>query len=279
MTEHKKRSALLCHYCGEERGLPNYCPFCGSHDIYSIGTGTERVSSEVKELFPDARVAIMDSDQVDSSKKLSDMLNKISNKEFDIIIGTQILGKGHDFPDVNLVGIINTDTMLQVPDFRSAERTFHQITQVSGRAGRMCQGKVVVQSYLPEHFAIQKAIKNDLDGFYEQEIEDRKEAFYPPFSILADIKTSSTSKKTAMAEAKQVCSILLDIIKKERMDVIVLGPASSPIEVVNNKFRFHALIKGKSRGTLNKLITIFNKVYKRKRDVRLSIDVDPANLI
>lgn len=279
MTEHKKRSSLLCHYCGEERGLPNYCPFCGSHDIYSVGTGTERILAEIKELFPNARVAIMDSDQIDSSKKLSEMLNKISNKELDIIIGTQILGKGHDFPDVNLVGIINTDTMLQVPDFRSAERTFHQITQVSGRAGRMCQGKVVVQSYLPEHFAIQKAIKNDLDGFYEQEIEDRKDAFYPPFAILADIKTSSSSKKTALAEAKQICSILIDIIKKEKMDVVVLGPVSSPIEVVNNKFRFHALIKGKSRGTLNRLIRIFDKVYKRKRDVRLSIDVDPANLI
>lgn len=278
MTQHKNKGVLLCHYCGAERALPNYCSFCGSHDLESIGSGTERVYEEIKRLFPDARVAIMDSDRIDSKKKLEEILERISNKQVDIIIGTQILGKGHDFPDVNLVGIINTDTMLQLPDFRSSERAFHQIMQVSGRSGRMCNGRVIVQSYLPEHFAVSSAVRNDFEGFYKEEINNREEAFYPPFSVLVDIKLSSSSKKDANAQAELVAQEIGGIIKRYRIDASVLGPSPSPIPLINNKHRFHLLVKGKSRSELNKLVKIFLKDHKRNAKVKMGIDVDPGNL-
>ena len=278
MTEHKKRKILLCHYCGSERSLPNYCGYCGSHDLNSIGGGTERVYAEIKELLPKARIAIMDSDEINTKNKLEDILARIEQKELDIIIGTQILGKGHDFPDVNMVGIINTDTMLQLPDFRSSEKAFQQIMQVSGRAGRMSNGLVVVQSYLPEHYAVQTAVKNDYDGFYDQELEQRKEAFYPPFAFLIDLKFSSSSKKDVEQEAKKVAESILQSIKANKIEALVLGPSPSPIAMINKKFRYHVLIKGKSRGQLNKLLKVFNTSYKRKRSVKFNIDIDPNNL-
>jgi len=278
MTEHKKQNLLLCHYCGAERSLPNYCTYCGSHDVQSIGSGTERIYEEIKTLFPHARVVIMDSDRIDSKKKLEEILDKISKKHVDIIIGTQILGKGHDFPDVNLVGVINTDTMLQLPDFRSSERVFHQIMQVSGRSGRMCQGKVVVQSYLPEHFAVSRAVHNDFEGFYSEEINNRKEAFYPPFAVLVDIKLSSISKKDASSESESITKDILNIINKHKITASILGPSPSPIAIINNKHRYHVLIKGKSRSELNKLIKIFNSDYKRKSKIKINIDVDPGTL-
>ena len=278
MTEHKRKGVLLCHYCGDERALPNYCSFCGSHQLHSLGSGTERIYSEIKQILPDARIAIMDSDQMSGKNKLQEMLSKIEKKELDIIVGTQILGKGHDFPDVTMVGIINTDTMLQLPDFRSAERAFQQIMQVSGRAGRMCSGVVVVQSYLPEHFAVKTAVRNDYDGFYNEEIEQRKDAFYPPFSFLIDLKFSASSKKEVEQEAKKVSVDILNLIKGNKIDAVVLGPSPSPISMINKKFRYHVLIKGKSRGQLNKLLKIFNTSYKRKSKIKFNIDVDPNTL-
>jgi primosomal protein N' (replication factor Y) len=279
LTEHKGKKIMLCHYCGYERDIPNYCSSCKSHSIYSVGSGTEKVYHEIKELFPDARVARMDSDSIKGKKSLGEILNKIADKKVDIIVGTQILGKGHDFPEVTMVGIINADIALHLPDFRSAERTFHQIMQVSGRAGRTSQGLVVVQSYIPEHFAIQNAVKNNYDGFYEEELNNRKEVMYPPFVNLVDLKFSSRSKDVSLRSAKEAHEVIQKLVKSKKLNIFILGPSPSPIPIINNRHRHHIVLKGKSRAELKTLIKMFNSEYKKDRNLRLSIDVDPYSFI
>jgi len=278
LTEHKSKKVMLCHYCGFERDLPNYCTVCNSHDLCSVGSGTERIYEEIEKLFPDAKIARMDSDIINSKKKLFDILDRIMNKKIDIIVGTQILGKGHDFPDVTLVGIINADSTLELPDFRSAEKTFHQITQVSGRAGRASQGEVVVQSYMPEHFAIQCAVTNNKKRFYDEELVNRNEVQYPPFTNLVDIKVSSTDRISSMKTCEKVGELIRDIVRHGAMKITVLGPSPSPIPRINKRYRYHVLLKCKSRSQLNSLLRRFNQEYKRDRKTRVSIDVDPQTL-
>lgn len=279
LTEHRSKNIMLCHYCGYERNIPDYCDVCSSHQLYSLGSGTEKIYEEIKQLFPLARLARMDSDSIKGKTQLTDILDKINNKDVDIIVGTQILGKGHDFPQVTLVGIINADTNLNIPDFRSSERTFQQITQVSGRAGRTCKGKVVIQSYMPEYYAVNYAVKNDLKSFYQEELSLRQEVGYPPFIYLADLKFSGLSKKETKEEACSVLDILKDIMKSNSLDIRVLDPNPSPIPVINKKHRFHIVIKSSSRANLNSLLKSFNRLYKRKRNVKLGIDVDPSSFV
>ena len=279
LTEHKNKRIMLCHYCGYERDIPNYCSSCKSHSLYSVGSGTERIYEEIKTLFPEAKVARMDSDSIKGKKSLGDILKKISDRNIDIIVGTQILGKGHDFPEVTLVGIVNADVTLHLPDFRSAEKTFHQVMQVSGRAGRMRQGTVVLQSYMPEHFAIQSAVKNDYDGFYKEELNNRKEVLYPPFVNLVDLKFSSISKDISIKSAKNAYDVIQKLIRSKKMNIITLGPSPSPIPMISNRYRHHIVLKGKSRSELNSLLNLFNAEYKKDRQLRLSIDVDPYSFI
>ena len=279
LTEHKNKRLLLCHYCGYERSLPNYCTACGSHELKAVGSGTERIYEEIETLFPNARIARMDSDSVKGKNKLSDMIKKISNGDIDIVVGTQIVGKGHDFPEVNLVGIVNADVNLYVPDFRSAERTFHQIMQVSGRAGRASKGKVVLQTYIPEHFAVRTAVDNNYNNFYEEELKNRNEVTYPPFTNLVDIKLSSSIKQEAAKTSSDVAKLVKNIIDKNGLKVTMLGPSPSTILQINNRFRYHILLKCKSRASLNKLLKLFNSSYKRDRKTRINIDVDPYSLL
>jgi len=279
LTEHKGKKVLLCHYCGYERDLPNYCTACGGHELKAIGSGTERIFEEIETLFPKARVLRMDSDAVKGRKKLNDVIDKISKKEVDIIVGTQLVGKGHDFPEVTLVGIINADANLYLPDFRASERTFHQIMQVSGRAGRTSQGKVVLQTYLPEHFAIKMAINNDYDGFYKEELNNRNEVTYPPFTNLVDVKISATAKGDAAKTASEVADVIKKVIKDHKLKVILLGPTPATILQINKRYRYHVLLKSQSRSCLHKLIKLFNYSYKRNKKVRINIDVDPYTLL
>jgi len=279
LTEHRSKNNMLCHYCGYERNIPDYCDVCGSHQLQSVGSGTEKVYEEIKKLFPSARIARMDSDSIKGKVQLSEILDKINNRDIDIIVGTQILGKGHDFPQVTLVGIINADTGLNIPDFRSSERTFQQITQVSGRAGRMCRGLVVIQSYMPDYYAVSYAVNNQYSAFYDEELDLRREVGYPPFLHLVDLKFSGISKKETKEEAHASLKVLSDIIRSNRLGITVLEPSPSPIPVINKKHRFHIVLKSSSRGNLNNVLKNFNTLYKRKRNIRLNIDVDPGSFI
>jgi len=279
LTEHKSKKLLLCHYCGYERNLPNYCDACGGHELRAVGSGTERVYEELEKIFPEAKIARMDSDSIKGRKKLKEMIDKITKREIDIVVGTQIIGKGHDFSDVTLVGIINADVNLYLPDFRAAERTFHQIMQVSGRAGRMSQGKVVLQTYVPDHFAIRTAVENNYNGFYDQELNNRNEVTYPPFTNLVDLKFSSTVKNDSIKAAAESADLIKDLLKKHSLKITLLGPSPATIALINKRYRHHILLKGQSRASLHKLIKLFNAMYKRNKKVRLNIDVDPYSLL
>jgi len=279
LTEHKSKKVLLCHYCGFERDLPNYCTACGGHELKAVGSGTEKIFEEIESIFPEARVLRMDSDAVKGRKKLNAAIDKITKKEIDIIVGTQLVGKGHDFPEVTLVGIINADADLYLPDFRASERTFHQIMQVSGRAGRTSQGKVVLQTYLPDHFAIKMAISNDYEGFYKEELNNRNEVTYPPFTNLVDVKISATTKSDAAGTATEVADIIKKTIKDHKLKVTLLGPTPATILQINQRYRYHVLLKSQSRACLHKLIKLFNYSYKRNKKARINIDVDPYTLL
>lgn len=275
LTEHKFKNKLLCHYCSFERSLPNYCLNCKSDKLSSCGSGTEKVLEEVKSLIPQARILRMDSDEVNTKDKLTDCLNLINSNKVDIIVGTQILGKGHDFNNLTFVGIINADTSLMIPDFRSSEKTFQSIVQVSGRAGRSKQGRVIVQTYMPEHYGIQTAINNDFDLFYSKELDIRKEVKYPPFSNISYIEISSKIYKKAH-EYSCLCKDLLEAIisKTKILNIDLLGPAPMPVFIVNNRFRFHIMIKSKTKSELNILLNIFNKNIKKNKLLRLKLDLD-----
>lgn len=277
LTEHKNK--LLCHYCGYSRKIPDYCNKCGSDNLISYGVGVEKVIKEVKELFPNAKVIKMDSDSVDSKRKLDEALNKINKKEVDIIIGTQILIKGHDFEGVSLVGVVNIDYNLELPDFRSPERAFQHIIQVSGRAGRRGEtGLVVLQTYNPDNIFINYAINSDFESFLEEELKNRSEVLYPPFINLVDLKLSSKEKTYLNEKTEEVFNFIDKVIKNKKIEVDILGPAPCPIEIINNRYRNHILLKGKSKGELNNLVNILNKNIKRDKKVRISIDVDPYSI-
>lgn len=276
---YKNKKSLVCNYCNFISKIPSACYKCNSDEISLVGSGTEKIEEEIKELFPKARILRMDSDEINTKVKLKDALDKIKNREVDIIVGTQILSKGHDFPNVSMVGVINIDGELQIPDFRSSERAFHQIMQVSGRAGRRKNGKVVVQTYMPEHYAITFAIQNDYDSFYKKEFEIREEVKYPPFVSLADLKFSSLEKLTLEKEINKAKNLLEDISKSiKKQNILIFGPLSSPIPIINKRHRSHILIKSQSKALLNKLIDIFYKNLKLNKKIRLSADIDPYSL-
>jgi primosomal protein N' (replication factor Y) (superfamily II helicase) len=275
---YKNKKSLICNYCNFISNIPSFCYKCNSDDISLVGSGTEKIVEEVESLFSEAKILRMDSDEINSKDKLKNALDKINKKQVDIIVGTQILSKGHDFPDVSMVGIINIDGELQIPDFRSSERTFQQIMQVSGRAGRRRKGKVIVQTYMPEHYAVNFAIENNYDGFYKKEFEIRKEANYPPFVSITDLKFSSLEKITLEKEINKAKKLLEEIVEKLKHDVLIFGPLASPIPIINKRYRSHILIKSKSKAKLNKLIDIFYKNFKLNKKIRLSTDVDPYSL-
>lgn len=275
LTEHKGKNKFICHYCSYERNLPNYCPNCKSDNLISCGTGTEKIVEQIKNLFPSARVIRMDSDEISSKNKLKLCLKKINDGEVDIIVGTQILSKGHDFPNVTLVGIINADTLLMLPDFRASEKTFQSIVQVSGRSGRFKSGKVLLQTFMPEHYAVKTATENDFDGFYKKELEIREEVLYPPYSNICSIEISSKICKKADSFSDEAKLLLLKIIKANKFkDVSVLGPAPMSIFIVNNRFRYSILLKSKSKNSLNKTLNVFNLNFKKDKLVRVKIDID-----
>jgi len=274
LTEHKNKNKLLCHYCSFQRALPDYCLNCKSDNLISFGSGTERIVDEITSLVPNARIIRMDSDEICSKNKLKECLNKINNKQVDIIIGTQILGKGHDFKDVNLVGIINADTLLMLPDFRSSEKTFQNIVQVSGRAGRVSQGEVLIQTYMPEHYAIRAALDNDYKVFYAKELTIREEVAYPPFTNIAYIDVSSKILIKAKSYIENLKDILDEIILKQKFNVKILGPSSSLVFLVNKEYRFNLLLKAKSKAILNKTISILLKVVKKNQYIKLKVDLD-----
>src|SRR5271157_3461753 len=277
LTFHKRDRRLLCHYCGYAEKVPSVCPKCASEHIYFLGLGSERVEEELHRAFPAARIARLDRDTVTGKRQYETILHDFREGNFDILVGTQMIAKGHDIPNVTLVGVVSADVGLGVPDFRAAERTFQLLTQVAGRAGRgSVPGIVLIQTINPDHYAVRIAAAQDYQAFYEKELAFRRMMRYPPFSAMANVLVRSEKKEMAMRLSSELGILLTPAPEKLR----VMGPAEAPVARVKNEYRYQFLIKAASRTALNELLQrIRSFALERKWGATaLVIDVDPLSL-
>ena len=280
LTYHRGKGRHVCHYCDYSLPAPSSCPSCQGNEITLLGRGTERVEDEVKELFPLARVARMDRDSTKGKGGHARVLKALEDGSVDILIGTQMIAKGHDFPGVTLVGVVSADASLNLPDFRSSERTFQLVTQVMGRAGRGDKpGRVLVQTLAPEHYALTHAVGHDYEGFYAQEIAFREEVGYPPFAHLASLTISGIVPAQAENSAREAAHLLARIKGECRLRVEILGPVTAPLGKVRGRFRWQILLKGKERSELHRILFHFRGGYRHPSPVRLVIDVDPVEML
>jgi len=284
MTYHQQENTLTCHYCGQEREVPSLCTNCGGPYIYYAGVGTEQLESILRSLLPAARIARLDRDISRRRGALRTTLLDFSRRKLDILVGTQILAKGHDFPDVTLVGVVAADSGLAFPDFRSAERTFQLLTQVAGRAGRgSAPGRVILQSFYPENYALRFARKQDYAGFYSQEIEFRRLMGYPPFRNLIQILIADPDSSRANRTAEKVAGSLKEHFRgcAEGSRPRVLGPAPAPLEKLRGNYRVQILVKWFSDSNATALLQgCFEDLARHKiSSSRIHVDVDPLSLL
>ena len=278
LTYHRRDQRLLCHYCNYAERVPSHCPKCHSEHIYFLGIGSERVEEELHRILPEARVARMDRDTVTGKRQYETILDGFREGAFDILVGTQMIAKGHDIPNVTLVGVISADVGLGMPDFRAAERTFQLLTQVAGRAGRGdIKGEVLVQTINPDHYAVRFAAAQNYDGFYEKELQFRRLMRYPPFSALANLLVRSESKEDALRMSGELGVLLTpppDHIK-------MLGPAEAPVPRLKSEYRYQLLIKAASRTALKETLETVRRYAESRRwpATAVVIDVDPLSLL
>jgi primosomal protein N' (replication factor Y) len=279
MTYHRAIEKLLCHYCGLARRPPSRCPECDSEYIQYVGEGTERLESELAQVFPDARIGRVDRDTMRHMRDYQRVLGGFRSGDIDILVGTQMIAKGHDFPKVTLVGVIGADAPLSLPDFRAAERTFQLLTQVAGRSGRGDRpGEVVIQSYFPDHYTFQLAVNQRFEDFYAREARYRKAMFYPPFTALAGIMVTDRDPGRAADLARNVGNFL-DSLRSDA--VRILGPAPAPLERIKRVHRHQLLIKSSSRASLHCMLERLQTYIEENKigPTRVTIDVDPVSLM
>ena len=278
--EAKASGMLSCHYCGHQQPAVPVCPQCGGQAVKTSGFGTERVAEDFLQVFPEATVARVDRDTLSSRKKLEAVLRAFRDGQIDCLVGTQMVTKGHDFPNLTLVGILWADMSLNVPEFNAAERTFQLISQVAGRAGRWSKpGKVLIQTYVPQHYSIRCAASHDFEKFFETEMELRQTLMYPPFSRLINIRFSS-SKKSVVEGASLRARQILERHASKAPDSFILGPVPCPKGRIKSRYRFQLLLKG-PLPQVRKLADIVDKEVQGllPGGVRMEIDVDPINFI
>lgn len=280
LTFHRSRGQSICHYCDYAVPAPGTCPACGGLELKELGAGTERIEAELAELLPQARLLRMDSDTTSGRGSHSRLLARMSEGSADILIGTQMITKGHDFPGVTLVGVVSAEASLNMPDFRSSERTFQTLSQVIGRAGRgEAPGRVLLQALNPGHYAIQCAINHDHGGFYKQELEFRAEAGYPPFAYLAAIALSGTSENGVLQQADVTACLLMQLKRELALRLEVLGPAQAPLYRLRGRFRRQILLKAPARRDLRLLLTAWLDRRAKNSAIREVIDIDPLDMM
>jgi len=284
LTYHRHSNRLICHYCGFLRSLPKRCGVCAREYIFFLGQGTEKVQQLLGELFPGARIDRMDRDTVQKKGSFQRILGAFAAGDTDILVGTQMIAKGHDFPRVTLVGVLTAEQALKMADFRAAERTFQLLTQVAGRAGRGEQpGEVVIQTYYPNHYSLKHARSQDYRLFFEEEIRFRRNFQYPPFTVLANCVLQGEQPRQIRDQAEQLADLLLHyrtrLSSGQRMRV--LGPAQAPLEKLKGQYRFQILVKATSRKELHDVLASAMDDLRRKKSSlkKSSIDVDPLNLL
>ena len=278
LTYHKRDRRMLCHYCNYATPVPERCPKCTSDYLQFIGVGSERLEQELGAFFPKARIARLDRDTVGGKRDYETILAGFREHDYDILVGTQMIAKGHDIPNVTLVGIVNADLGLGLPDFRSAERTFQLLTQAAGRAGRgATPGIVLIQTINPEHYAIQCAAEQDYEKFYRKEIEFRRLMYYPPFGALANIIIRSTNEEDALSRS----AALGRLLNPAPEGVRVMGPAPAPVLRVKTEYRYQMLLKTASRKRLSEVLAEVRKFAAAEKwgPANLAIDVDPMTLL
>jgi primosomal protein N' (replication factor Y) len=279
MTHHKNRNRLECHYCGSAQSIPKNCPKCDSKYVYFFGEGSEQLEERLRKEFPKARIARLDRDTARTKRQFQETLGAFADGALDILVGTQMLAKGHDFHRVTLVGVISADSSLTMPDFRAAERTFQLMTQVAGRAGRgELPGRVLIQTFYPEHYAIQDAIKQDYVAFYERELHYRQVMAYPPFTSLANIIVRDSNLEKAIAWSRELSQYLAP---HNGDGVRVLGPASAPLAKLKSEYRFQFLLKSKRKAQLTKLLAGALVCCDKKEipQTAVLVDMDPLQLL
>ena len=278
LTYHRRDRRMLCHYCNYAQRVPDKCPKCDSEYVQFVGVGSERVEEELHSAFPRARIARLDRDTVGGKHDYETILNSFRDREFDILVGTQMIAKGHDIPNVTLVGIVSADVGLGLPDFRAAERTFQLLTQAAGRAGRgETPGIVLIQTINPEHYAIRCAAAQDYDQFYLKEIEFRRLMHYPPFGALANVIVRGRSEEEALTRA----AALGRLLNPNPEGVKVMGPAPAPVARLKSEYRYQMLLKSPSRKRLNEVIGELRRFVSAEKwnATALSVDVDPVTLL
>lgn len=282
LTYHKKEEKLKCHYCGYEQGVVKICPECGSEKIRYFGTGTQKLEEEIHKIFPNASTIRMDIDTVTKKNSHEEILNKFKNEGIDILIGTQMIVKGHHFPNVTLVGVIAADSSLNIDDYRAQERTFDILVQVAGRAGRdKLPGKVIIQTYNPDNFSIQYAKKQNYDLFYNTEIKLRKQLKYPPFCDIILFGISGTNEADVKNTSEKIYQKIKNEFEKYNINAQLFNPLPAPIDKIKNKTRWRIIIKGNLN---DDIIDIINNVLKEyykinNLDTRIIVDVNPNNMM
>ena len=273
LTYHKTSNTMRCHYCGYGMGKIIKCPSCNSNEVTYTGIGTEKIEEEITKNFNGAKVIRMDTDTTTKKGAHERIIESFRKKDYNVLVGTQMIAKGLDFPDVTLVGVINGDASLNVPDFRSAEKTFDLLNQVSGRAGRSKSlGEVIIQGFNIDHYSIIKAKNSDYKGFYEEEIKIRKRLGYPPYNNLCLLKISGTNNDIVYKEANKIANYL-----KEHIDN-VLGPSFSNMPKVNNIYYVQIIIKYKKSDLLYEQLKYIKDIYKKNNKVRVEIDINPLRI-
>ena len=284
LTHHFRDRSLRCHYCDYQIRAPGDCPQCEGHRLRGMGIGTERLEQEISALFPNSRVGRMDRDTTSRRHSHQQILKNLESGKTDILVGTQMIVKGHDFPNVTFVGVVSADTSLHFPDFRASERTFQLLTQVAGRAGRgEVHGEVLVQTFNSDHHAIQRAKDHDFIGFYQEEIQFRKALEYPPFSRLINFRLTGNSEKRTQTASEEMGETGQALLKKGfRKGIELLGPTAAPFSKMKGKFRWQMLAKGKSSQLLHQFARELAARLEEKfraKGVTLDIDVDPVFIL
>ena len=284
LSYYKYENKLKCSYCGYEKYFNGKCESCGSEKVMQIGTGTEKIEEEIKSYFPESRTVRVDSETVKTKKDYEDIYNDFKNHKYDIMLGTQIIAKGFHFPDVTLVGIINSDIILNFPDFRAGEKTFQLLTQSSGRAGRGSKdGKVVIQTFNGENEVIQNTVTGNYEGYYRKEMELRKILNYPPFGRLIIIVVSSEEEEELEKKARKFYNILMAGLSSgtnPNGNEFVSEPFKAPIYKINGRYRYQIFVKF-NRKNITKVKNVIRKAmneYKEKK-IRISVDVDPVSML
>ena len=280
MTYHLKQNKLKCHYCGYEEKPVVICPECKSSNIRYFGTGTQKLEQEVQKLFPKATTIRMDIDTITKKNSHEEILNKFKDENIDILIGTQMVVKGHHFPNVTLVGVIAADSTLNIEDFRANEKTFQILTQVAGRAGREnLEGKVIIQTYNPDSLAIEQAKIQDYKEFYNSEIGIRKQLKYPPFCDIIVIGFSGTKEQEVIKQAKKIHKYLKTRIISEKIGVLLYSPVPAPIDKIKNKYRWRMIIKCLYNEQINNLLQDALKENECRKEIRQIIEINPSNMM